>query len=126
MNQIFREFDYRWYLTEAWSIKEDFMEAIDNLDLEEFNRIIKECKESEHIRIKQFWRTLTNWYDWIKWYIEHSTWNFKFTNAFTEATNNNCKVLKRISYGFKKKDNYIRKIFANSIINNTKKNLLKK
>ena len=123
LNQIFREFDYNWYLVETWTIKEDFMDAIDNLNLKEVDRIIRECEESEHMRIKQFWRTLKNWYKWIKWFIEYSTEEFKFTNALTESMNNNCKILKRQSYGFKYKENYFRKIFINSMLNKAKNNL---
>lgn len=120
VNQIFREFDYRWYIVEARVIKEDFMDAIDSLDLWEINRIIWECKISENYRIQQFWRTLTNWYGWIKWLIENSTNDFKFTNAFTEGMNNSCKLAKRQSYWFKYKDNYFRKLFAKSMIDKTK------
>jgi hypothetical protein len=65
------------------------------LDLKEIDRIIKDCKNSEHHRLKQFWRTLTNWYEWIKWFCKHSTDKFKFTNAFTEWYNLVCKNLKR-------------------------------
>ena len=81
INQIFKEFDYLDYLKEAWTIKEDFMDAIDELNITEIDRIIIDCGNSEHHRIKQFGRTLTNWYDWIKWFCEHSTKTFKFTNA---------------------------------------------
>jgi hypothetical protein len=121
LNQIFREFDYYGYLVEARTIKEDFMDAMDELNIWEVNRIIWECNISEHYRIKQFGRTLSNWYDWIKWYIENSTPEFKFTNAFTEWMNNNqCKILQRQSFWFKKKDNYFRKIFAKNIISKIK------
>ena len=41
------------------------------------DQIIQECKESEHSRINQFWRTLKNWYEWIKWFIEFSTENYE-------------------------------------------------
>jgi hypothetical protein len=54
INQIFKEFDYLDYLKESRTIKEDFMDAIDNLDLKEIDRIILECRGSEHHRIKQF------------------------------------------------------------------------
>jgi transposase len=117
INQIFREFDYHWYLVESRTLKEDLMDAIDNLDLGELNRVIWECKISEHYRIQQFWRTLSNWYDWIKGYIENSSSEFKFTNAFTEWMNNSCKVAKRQSYWFKNKDNYFRKLFAKNCFN---------
>lgn len=124
INQIFREFDYMDYIKEAWNIKEDFMNALDELDLKEIDRIIIDCKSSEHHRIKQFWRTLTNWYSWIKWFCDHSTKDFKFTNALTEWINNSCKVAKRQSHWFKIKDNYLKKIFAKSMICKTKNILL--
>ena len=123
LNQVFAEFDYRGYLAETWTLKEDFMDAINARDVQEVNRIIQDCKESEHHRIQQFGRTLTNWYSGIKGYCEHSTNEFKFTNALTEGINNSCKVAKRQSHGFKNKDNYLRKIFVKCILKNTKENL---
>lgn len=120
LNQIFREFDYNWYLAEVRTIKEDFMDAIDSLNIKEVDRILNECKKSEHHRMKQFWRTLTNWYDWIKWYCEHSTKNFKFTNAFTEWLNNSCKVAKRQSHWLKYKETYFKKLFVKNMINKAK------
>jgi hypothetical protein len=41
-------------MQEAWIMKEDFMDAIDDLDLKEVDRIRDECLISEHYRIKQF------------------------------------------------------------------------
>jgi len=41
-------------LSEAWALKEDFMDAMDKLNLEEIDRIITESLKSEHYRIKQF------------------------------------------------------------------------
>jgi len=126
LNQIFREYDYNWYLAESRDIKEDFMNAIDELDLKEVDRIMADCRESEHHRLKQFARTLNNWYDWIKWFCEHSTKDFKFTNALTEWLNNSCKVAKRQSHWFKIKDNYIRIIFCKNIISKVKNVILSK
>lgn len=120
LNQIFREFDYKWYLAQAWTLKEELMEALDERNMHEVDRIMQECQESEHHRLKQFGRTLKNWYSWIKWYCAHSTDDFKFTNAFTECTNNLCKVAKRQSHWFRLKENYIKKIFANSMISKFK------
>jgi len=115
ISQIFQDFDYSWYLAEAWNIKEDFMNAIDERDIKKIDEIIKECRESEHHRLKQFARTLNNWYDWIYWYCKHSTDEFNFTNAFTEGFNNICKTIKRQSHWFKLKDNYIKKIFVRDL-----------
>jgi hypothetical protein len=54
LNQIFREFDYLGFLQEARTLKEDFMDAIDELNLSEIDRIMKDSFNSEHRRIKQF------------------------------------------------------------------------
>ena len=54
LNQIFREFDYLGFMAEAWTLKEDFMDAMDDLDLKKIDRIMEECLASEHYRIKQF------------------------------------------------------------------------
>jgi len=112
LNQIFREFDYLWFLQEAWTLKEDFMDALDELNIAEIDRIRDDCLKSEHYRIKQFWRTIKRWYSWIKGFCEHSTKEFKFTNALTEGINNLCKVAKRISHGFSSKVMYIKKLTA--------------
>jgi len=112
LNQIFRDFDYLGFMQEARTMKEDFMDAIDELDLKEVDRIMGEALKSEHYRIKQLWRTINRWYKWIKWYIENSTKDFKFTNALTEGVNNLCKVAKRMSHGFSSKKMYIKKLCA--------------
>ena len=100
------------------------MDAIDELNITEIDRIIKDCRISEHHRIKQFGRTLTNWYDWIKWFCEHSTETFKFTNALTEGFNNSCKVAKRQAHWFKLKENYFRKIFVKCMLKNARNSIL--
>ena len=112
LNQIFREYDYCWYLQEAWTIKEDFMDAMDELDIDKIDEIIEDCWKSEHSRINKFGKTLKRWYEWIKWYCEHSTVKFKFTNALTEWINNLCKVAKRVSHGFRTKEMYLKKLTA--------------
>jgi len=112
LNQIFREFDYLGFLAEVWTLKEDFMDAMDNKDLKEIDRIKEDCLKSEHYRMKQFWRTLTRWYEWIKWFFTLSCDTFKFTNALTEWINNLCKVAKRQAHWFKLKTMYLKKLVA--------------
>lgn len=41
-------------MSEAWTLKEDFMDAMDDLNLKEIDRIIEDSLGSEHYRIKQF------------------------------------------------------------------------
>jgi len=112
LNQIFSEFDYWGYLQEARTLKEDFYDALDNLDLDEIDRIRDDALSSEHRRLNQFWNTIKRWYENIKWYIENSNKDFKFTNALTEWMNNLCKVVKRQSHWFRTKDRYIKKLCA--------------
>lgn len=115
ISQIFRDFDYNWYLAEAWNIKEDFMNAMDERDMKKIDEIIKDCRESEHHRLQQFARTLNNWYDWIKGYCEHSTDEFTFTNAFSEAYNNTAKTTKKQAHWFKIKNSYFKKLWLKEI-----------
>ena len=118
LNQIFQEYDYLWFMQTARILKEDFMDAMDNLDLKTIDRIMQECLDNEHYRMKQFWRTIQRWYAGIKGFCEHSTPCFKFTNAFTEAINNLCKVTKRQSHGFKLKTMYLKKLVARFCLQN--------
>lgn len=112
LNQILSEFDYKNFLKEAWLMKETFFEALDDRDMWSIDNIIRSCGTSDHYRIQQFWRTLSNWYRGIENYCKLSTDDFRFTNAFTECINNQCKLAKRQSYWFKLKDNYSRKLYA--------------
>ena len=112
LNQIFKEFDYGGYLQEVRTLKEDFYDALDDLNLEEIDRIRDDALSSEHRRLKQFWRTIKRWYKNIEWYINNSSDNFKFTNALTEGMNNLCKVVKRQSHWFRTKERYIKKLCA--------------
>ena len=50
-------------MSEAWNVKEDFMNALDELNLEEVDRIRDDCLGSEHYRMKQFGRTIKRWYE---------------------------------------------------------------
>jgi hypothetical protein len=118
LNQIMQEFDYLWFIQESWTIKEDFMDGMDELNLSEIDRIIADCLGSEHYRIKKFGKTLTRWYKWIQGFCDHSTPDFKFTNALTEWVNNLCKGAKRQSHWFRTKDMYIRKLTARFCLKN--------
>ena len=57
INQIFYEFDYLGFLKEAWTMKEDFFDAMDTLDIKRIKEIMKDCLDGEHFRIKKFART---------------------------------------------------------------------
>lgn len=112
LRQIFKEFDYKWYMAEAWVAKERFIDALDTLDINEIVDVMKDCITSEHYRIRTFWRTLKRWMKQLETFCKHSTKEFKFTNAYTESFNWDCKVQKRVSRWFIHKKNYLRKLCA--------------
>lgn len=112
LRQILREFDPHDYMKEAWMYKEIFCEALDELDIETIRKVRDRCLESEHYRIKDFGKTLKRRDKQLQGFCEHSTDDFKFTNAYTEWINNQCKIAKRVSCGFKHKSNYKRKLSA--------------
>ncbi len=120
LNQIFYEFDYLGFLKEARTMKEDFFDAMDELDIERIKEIMNNCLSSKHFRIKKFGRTLKRWLKWIEWFCRYSTKDFKFTNALTESINNLCKVAKRVSHGFRTKSMYIKKLVAKFCLNELK------
>ncbi len=88
------------------------MDAMDNLDMIEIDRIRDDCLASEHYRIKQFWRTINRWYLWIKWFCEHSTLLLNLLMLLLNVLIIFVKLLKDNLHWFKFKDMYIRKLTA--------------
>lgn len=105
LNQILFEFDPRWYLREAYLWKEMLNEAIQNKDMSLIQKLIDDFKGSIQYKIKTCWNTLEKWKDEIQNFLE--TW---ITNAFTEWKNTKAKLLKRMAYWYKNKDNYIKRL----------------
>ncbi len=116
LRQILREFDFKWYLTEAWVLKERFIDALNEKDWEEIKNMTQDALSSEHYRIKAFWRTLNRRKEELENFCIYSTDEFKFTNALTESVNNQCKVAKRVSHGFKNKKNYFKKLASRFVL----------
>jgi len=110
IRQIIREFDPNWYLGDARMYKEWFCDAMDDLNIKEIRRIRDECFKSDHYRIKGFWKTLLKRDKQLESFCIHSTKEFKFTNAYTESINNQCKIAQRVSHGFRYKKNYKKKL----------------
>jgi hypothetical protein len=96
------------------------MKALDELDIEEINDVMNDCLESEHYRVKWFWWTLQRRHKQLSNYCSCSSKDFKFTNAYTESFNNQCKVAKRVSHWFRNKDNYLRKLSSRFTMQNSR------
>lgn len=112
LRQILKEYDYNGYMAEAWVAKERFINALDDLDIEEITDVMNDCLTSKHCRIQSFGETLKRWYKQLSCYCSYSSKDFKFTNAYTESFNNQCKVTQRVSHWFRHKNNYLRKLSA--------------
>lgn len=112
LRQILREYDHHGYLTLAWISKESFLEWLEAQDISQIREVRDDCLESDHYMIKKFWRTLQRWDEQLENYCKYSTEDFKFTNAVTEAINNQCKVAKKVSHWFRHKKNYRRKLWS--------------
>lgn len=110
--QIINEFDPHWYMADARIRKEMFIDALDDLDIEEIRRVKDGCLISTHYRIKAFGRTLQKRDKQLESYCKNSTKEFKFTNAFTESINNQSKIAKHVSMWFRYKDNYRKKLYC--------------
>jgi len=95
-------------LGELWRIKERIRSIHKNpstaLATILYGGLIKEMKESSYPSIKQWAKTLNRWQDGILAYFTYHT-----TNGYTEGVNTKLKTIKRLSYGFRNIDNYIRK-----------------
>ena len=89
--------------------KENLREFYRAKDKEEaailFSRIILNMECSDDAAINQWGRTLKHWRAYILNYFNHRT-----TNAYTEGANNKIKMIKRMSFGFRNVQTYIRKM----------------
>ncbi|MEA3493123.1 MAG: transposase [Candidatus Margulisiibacteriota bacterium] len=69
------------------------------------SRIIINMECSDDAAINQWGRTIKRWRKYILNYFNHKT-----TNAFTEGAHNKIKMIKRMSFGFRNVQTYIRKM----------------
>lgn len=112
IRQLLREFDYKWFLSEAWMFKEMFIDALDDRCYDDIVVIMNWALSSNHYRIQTRWKTLRRWKRELKNFCEHSSEAFAFTNSFTESVNNQSKICKKVGHWFRHKDNYRRKLVA--------------
>lgn len=105
LNNIFKVYPE---LGALWKVKEKIRlihkNPSTNLATILYGGLIKEMKESHYPSIKQWAKTLNRWQDGILAYFTYHT-----TNGYTEGVNTKLKTIKRLSYGFRNINNYIRK-----------------
>jgi len=105
LNQIFMEFDPQGYLFESYNAKEKIRECLNKKDEALLDEVITDLEKSEHYRLKTLCLTLKNQRQSILNYFKYG-----LTNARLEGKNNKAKVMKRISYGYNTKENYMKKL----------------
>ncbi len=97
-----------------WGFKEELrrMYKIPNGTLAKitFDSMLKRMRLSEYQSVKYWSKTLIRWQDEILAYFDNFT-----TNGYTEGVNTKLKTIKRLSYGFRNIDNYIRKAMLSFI-----------
>lgn len=120
LRQLLDEYDIYGYLAEARVAKENFCDALDLLDIEWIRKVRDDCLQAKQYKILWFWKTLQKRDKQLESYCRNSTEEFKFTNAFTEAINNQCKIAKHVSMWFKTKASYKKKLSTrfHSLFNN--------
>ncbi len=106
INQLFKDSDPEGYVFEAWTQKELIREALQRKDITLIEKVIKDTKESKHYLIQGLGKTLLRWYEGIKNYMK-----LQITNACTEGKNNLAKLFKRMAFGYRNKQNYVKKLY---------------
>jgi transposase len=111
LNNIFQAYPE---LGELWRVKEKIRIIHKTLSTIlakiSYDALIKQMRISAYPTVKAWAKTLSRWNEEILQYFERHT-----TNGYTEGVNNKLKVIKRLSYGFRNIDNYIRKAMLSFI-----------
>ncbi len=105
LNQILVEFDPLCHVSEAYTAKEMIHEMMDEKSEKLLDQTIVFLKNCEHYKLQELYRSLKRWRFEILNYFKYGK-----TNARNEGFNNKAKILKRISYGYNTKKNYIKKL----------------
>lgn len=106
LKEIFRRYPP---IEEFWKMKEIMRNIYRIRDpkkaTERFDSLIQGLEFDSRPRWQELYRTLKNWRTEILNYF-----TYRVTNAYTEGVHTRIKLLKRISYGFRNKINYIAKM----------------
>lgn len=96
-------------LNDMWRLKEWFRAFYKLKDPKKakarYYAMLEALAQEARPRWKTLYKTLNRWKEYILNYFTH-----RITNAYTEGVHTRIKLLKRISYGFRNKQNYIAKM----------------
>jgi len=96
-------------LYNAWQLKEMFYEFKDATEFD-FAReaMLNFWVVAEEINLPEFKDCISALHNWAEPIL--NSFKYKYTNAFTEGCNNKIKVIKRISYGYRRFDRFRKRI----------------
>lgn len=96
-------------LTKAYLLKEKFYEFLDADNHDEAKVKLKTfIAHAHHLQVPEYDRCLTMLNNWSPYILNY--FRYRFTNGFTEGTNNKIKVIKRMAFGFRSFDNFRKRI----------------
>ena len=96
-------------LYNAWQLKEMFYDFKDSKKKRRASRLLhKFVLATEELNMPEFEDCLKAMHNWATPIL--NSFQHRHTNAFTEGSNNTIKVLKRISYGYRRFDRFKKKI----------------
>ena len=88
-------------LKRGYQLKELFLDIVHHAPYEDAKRQLRDfidlCRESKIEEFIEASNTIENWLE----YIVNSFIDKRYTNGFTEGTNNKIKVIKRVAFGYK-------------------------
>ena len=97
-------------LVDAYLIKEKFYFFMDAQNSHEAQRRLKEfLLFAKQLKIPEYqpcMRMLTNWNEYIL-----NSFDYHYSNGYTEGVNNKIKVIKRVAFGFRNFENFRKRIF---------------
>jgi transposase len=105
INSFFTKYpDLKFY----WFIKESLR---DMYKLKQKGKAQEKLNSLIRIMYKQRERGLTQWANTLEYWKEEilNFWDYRITNAYTEGIHTKLKLIKRIGFGFRNKEVYIRK-----------------
>jgi transposase len=105
LNQILIEFDPLGHVSDAYVIKEMIHEMMEEKSEKILAEVLFLLRGAEHYKLQELYRSLLRWKEEIINYFKYGK-----TNARNEGYNNKAKILKRISYGYNTKKNYMKKL----------------
>lgn len=105
LNMVERNTD----LYNAWQLKEMFYDFKNSKTMEEAEKLLQKfILAAERLEMPEFKECLSALHNWATPIL--NSFQYRYTNAFTEGSNNTIKVLKRISYGYRRFDHFKKKI----------------